>query len=382
MDMPALRLWTNPSYPQRQVHSLWITGLQDAGSRAAARPAGSIRCGRGSPACAFFVADERAAAYLYGAAVPARRDMRICRGSELHAIFPVSETTYVHYMYIEHMSPVPDKKFTYDGGTDPAFAPGEEEQAAYAAFSAIVRRLRRDCPWDREQTHESVKHLLIEEAYEAVSAIDEADPDGLCEELGDLLLHVAFHGVIAEGEGRFSIADIIRRETDKLVRRHPHVFRDAQADNPEEVARNWEQIKLAEGSKKSALEGVPRRLPGLLRAHRIQQKAAGVGFDFPERSGAWEKVCEEIREFAEVDTPDAPGEEREREFGDVLFALVNYARMSGLNAENALSRANDAFARRFRHIEERLAETGRSPAESTLAEMDVFWEEAKARERK
>ncbi len=284
-------------------------------------------------------------------------------------------------MYIEHMTQVPDRKFTYDGMADPAFAPGEEERSAYAAFSAIVRRLRRDCPWDREQTHESVKHLLIEEAYEAVSAIDEADREGLCEELGDLLLHVAFHGAIAEEDGRFSLTDIIRQETDKLVRRHPHVFQNAQADNADEVVRNWEQIKLTERKKKSALEGVPRRLPALLRAHRIQQKAAGVGFDFPERSGAWEKVCEEIREFAEVDAPDVPAEEREREFGDVLFALVNYARMSGLNAENALSRTNDAFARRFRRIEERLAALGRTPAESTLAEMDAFWEEAKAREK-
>lgn len=287
----------------------------------------------------------------------------------------------IEYMNIGHMLQVPDKKFTYDGVADPAFAPGEAERAAYAAFSAIVRQLRRDCPWDREQTHESVKHLLIEEAYEAVSAIDEADRAGLCEELGDLLLHVAFHGVIAEEDGHFSLADIIRQETDKLVRRHPHVFEDAQADNADEVVRNWEQIKLAEGKKKSALEGVPRRLPALLRAHRIQQKAAGVGFDFPERSDAWEKVCEEIREFAEALAPDGSLEAREREFGDVLFALVNYARMSGLNAENALSRTNDAFARRFRHIEQRLAAQGRTPAEATLAEMDAFWEEAKAQEQ-
>ena len=285
-------------------------------------------------------------------------------------------------MYIEHMSQVPDKKSTYDDLADPAFAPGEEEQAAYAAFSAIVRQLRRDCPWDREQTHESVKHLLIEEAYEAVSAIDEADREGLCEELGDLLLHVAFHGAIAEGDGQFSLTDIIRQETDKLVRRHPHVFQDAQVAGADEVVRNWEQIKLAEGTKKSALEGVPRRLPALLRAHRTQQKAAGVGFDFPERSGAWEKVCEEIREFAETDAPGVPMEEREREFGDLLFALVNYARMSGLNAENALSRTNDAFVRRFRHIEERLAALGRTPVESTLSEMDALWEEAKALEGK
>lgn len=285
-------------------------------------------------------------------------------------------------MYNEHMSSVPAKKVslkknTYDHIVDPAFTPDEEEQAAYAAFSAIVRQLRRDCPWDREQTHESVKHLLIEEAYETVSAIDEGDLDGLCEELGDLLLHVAFHGVIAEGDGRFSITDIIRKETAKLVRRHPHVFEDTQVKDAGSVMRNWERIKLAEGAKKSALEGVPRQLPALLRAHRIQQKASGVGFDFPERADAWEKVVEEIREFAEVDAPGVSPEEREREFGDVLFALVNYARMSGLNAENALSGTNDMFVRRFRHIEERLAASGRTPAEADLTEMDAFWEEAK-----
>ncbi len=285
-------------------------------------------------------------------------------------------------MYIEHMSSIPTKKGStkknaYDRIVDPVFAPGEEEQTAYAAFSAIVRQLRRDCPWDREQTHESVKHLLIEEAYETVSAIDEGDMEGLCEELGDLLLHVAFHGVIAEGDKRFSMTDIIRKETAKLVRRHPHVFEDTQVEDAGEVVRNWERIKLAEGAKKSALEGVPRHLPALLRAHRIQQKASGVGFDFPKRADAWEKVVEEIREFAEADAPGASPEEREREFGDVLFALVNYARMSGLNAENALSRTNGTFVRRFRHIEERLAASGRTPAESDLAEMDAFWEEAK-----
>ncbi len=290
-------------------------------------------------------------------------------------------------MYIEHMSSIPTKKGstkknTYDRIVDPVFAPGEEEQTAYAAFSAIVRQLRRDCPWDREQTHESVKHLLIEEAYETVSAIDEGDMEGLCEELGDLLLHVAFHGVIAEGDKRFSMTDIIWKETAKLVRRHPHVFEDTQVEDAGEVVRNWERIKLAEGAKKSALEGVPRHLPALLRAHRVQQKASGVGFDFPERADAWEKVVEEIREFADADAPGASPEEREREFGDVLFALVNYARMSGLNAENALSRTNDTFVRRFRHIEERLAASGRTPAESDLAEMDAFWEEAKGLDTK
>lgn len=263
---------------------------------------------------------------------------------------------------------------------DEEFEAGEEELEAYADFSAVVRQLRRDCPWDREQTHESVKHLLIEEAYETVSAIDAGDPEELHEELGDLLLHVLFHSVIAEGAGRFSITDVIRTETEKLVRRHPHVFGDVDAESVDQVLRNWEQIKMREGEKSSALEGVPRHLPALLRAYRVQEKAAGVGFDFPEREGAWEKVVEEIGEFHEMVQSGAPPDEREREFGDLLFALVNYARFNDINPENALSRTNDTFARRFRHIERRLAESGRTPAESDLEEMDAIWDEAKSRE--
>lgn len=262
---------------------------------------------------------------------------------------------------------------------DTEFQPGNDELEAYVDFSAVVRQLRRDCPWDHEQTHESVKHLLIEEAYEAVSAIDAEDWEELHAELGDLLLHVLFHSVIAEGDGRFSMNDVIRTETEKLVRRHPHVFGEVDVKDVDEVLRNWEQIKMQEGEKASALEGVPRHLPALLRAYRIQQKAAGVGFDFPEREGAWEKVVEEIREFEAV--ADASRSEKEREFGDLLFALVNYARLNDINPENALSRTNDTFARRFRHIEQRLMESGRTPAESDLEEMDAFWDEAKDMEK-
>jgi XTP/dITP diphosphohydrolase/tetrapyrrole methylase family protein/MazG family protein len=254
------------------------------------------------------------------------------------------------------------------------FVPGEGECEAYADFSAVVRQLRRDCPWDREQTHESVKHLLIEEAYEAVSAIDAESWDDLEEELGDLLLHVLFHSVIAEGEGRFTMSDVLRVETEKLVRRHPHVFGEVRVEDVDEVLRNWEQIKMQEGTK-SALEGVPRHLPALLRAYRIQQKAAGIGFDFPDRDDAWEKVVEEMHEFA--DTRGASPAEKEREFGDLLFALVNYARFNDINPENALSRTNDRFARRFSYVERRLAESDRTPADADLDEMDAYWEEAK-----
>ena len=182
------------------------------------------------------------------------------------------------------------------------FAELPERREAYADLAAIVKQLRRDCPWDRKQTHESAKHLLIEEAYEVVAAIDEQDWEELPEELGDVFLHVLFHAVIAEGDGRFTLADVIEAETDKLVRRHPHVFGDAATDDPDEVAASWEEIKQrekdGEAEETSVLDGVPAQLPALLRAHRTQEKAAGVGFEFPRREEAWEKVREElVREF-------------------------------------------------------------------------------------
>lgn len=260
---------------------------------------------------------------------------------------------------------------------DPQFSARSDEMEAYADFVAVVRQLRRDCPWDREQTHESVKHLLIEEAYETVAAIDKEDWDELKRELGDLFLHVVFHAVIAEQGRRFELADVIRTETEKLVRRHPHVFGDTDVRDVDEVLKNWEQIKMNEGKKTSALEGVPRHLPALLRAHRIQEKAAGVGFDFPDRDGAWEKIEEEIREFRQGADADASPREKEREFGDLLFALVNYARFTDINPENALSRTNDRFIRRFRHIEKRLSDDGRRMADADLDEMDAYWDEAK-----
>ena len=263
---------------------------------------------------------------------------------------------------------------------DPAFAEPADRLAAYADFVAIVRQLRRDCPWDREQTHESVKHLLIEEAYETVEAIDEGDWPELKRELGDLLLHVVFHSVIAEQAGTFTLRDVIEAETEKLVRRHPHVFADVAVDGVGEVLANWEQIKMREGGKTSALEGVPRHLPSLLRAYRMQEKAAGVGFDFPERAGAWEKVEEEIGEFQRLAEDDAPAARLEDEFGDLLFALVNYARFAGINPENALRRTNEKFARRFRHIEQRLAEQDRAMTDVDLPEMDRYWDEAKTLE--
>lgn len=254
----------------------------------------------------------------------------------------------------------------------------------YADFVAVVRRLRRDCPWDREQTHDSVKQLTIEEVFELVHAIDEGDADSIKKELGDLFLHVLFHAHISETEGGFTIKDVMEAEMEKLVRRHPHVFGEEVVSGAGEVLQNWEAIKRAEreaegdGRKTSVLDGVPEALPALLRAERVQEKAALVGFDFPEAEGAWQKVEEEICELMALgdDNPDA----LEDEFGDVLFALVNYARFRGIVPENALRRTVGKFSRRFRHIEARLGEQGRTTEMASLEEMDTLWDEAKAME--
>ena len=201
------------------------------------------------------------------------------------------------------------------------------------------------------------------------------------------MLHVVFHAEIAETTtGAFTLEDVIRFEMDKLVRRHPHVFGETEVSGTGEVLRNWEQIKQQERAdagreRRSALDGVPRHLPALLRAQRVQEKAAGVGFDFPEAAGAWEKVEEEVHELRTLVEGEASAEEREEEFGDVLFALVNYARFTGVNPENALRRTLDKFQRRFAHVETRLAEQERSFAEADLAEMDGYWDEAKASEK-
>ena len=281
---------------------------------------------------------------------------------------------------------MPDAPFDLsDKIYDAEFAESTERLEAYADFAAIVKQLRRDCPWDREQTHESVKHLLIEEAYEVVDAIESGDVDELKKELGDVLLHVLFHSRIAEEDGRFTIQDVIEAETEKLVRRHPHVFGDREAGDADEVISTWEQIKQqerdegADDESASVLDGVPRQLPALLRALRIQEKAAGVGFDFPEPDEAWEKVEEEIGEFREAVDENGTDDEKEDEFGDVLFALVNYARYAGVNPENALRRTNDKFTDRVRYIERRLSEEGKTLADVPLAEADVLWEEAKDR---
>jgi XTP/dITP diphosphohydrolase len=239
----------------------------------------------------------------------------------------------------------------------------------------LVAILRKECPWDRKQTHESIKDNLIEEAYEAIEALDNQDFDEFKKELGDLLLHVVFHSRMATENKTFDMGDVIYTLMEKLIRRHPHVFGDTQVDGEGQVSENWENIKLKEG-KKSTLDGLPAQLPALIRAQRMQEKAANVGFDWPEWKLAWEKLDEELQEFREALERNDP-DELSDEFGDVLFSMVNVSRYFELNAEDSLRKTNAKFEHRFRYIEKKLKEQGKGLKDATLEEMDVFWEEAK-----
>ena len=242
-------------------------------------------------------------------------------------------------------------------------------------FVEITKRLRKECPWDREQTHASIRHSLIEEAYEVVEAIENNNLPELKNELGDLLLHVVFHGNIAEEQNEFTLNQIIEGITEKLIRRHPHVFGNAKVEGSENVKRNWEKLKMQEG-RESLMDGVPTALPALLRAHRLTDKAAKVGFDWEKKEDAWKKVEEEMREVHHA-IETGVNEKVEAEFGDLLFALVNYSRFINVNPENALRRTVEKFITRFQHIEKRLKEMGKDIHSSSLEEMDKLWEEAK-----
>lgn len=248
----------------------------------------------------------------------------------------------------------------------------------FRALWDIVRLLRQECPWDREQTHASIAPLLIEEAYEAVESIRNGDPQELCRELGDLLLHVLMHSVIAEEQGEFRLSTVIEQERAKLIRRHPHVFGSSSATSAREVKQRWEQLKLDEG-RQSVLEGIPKSLPALLRAQRLQERAASVGFDWQQREGVWEKLQEE---FAELQTALRSGDRSRiaEELGDMLFALVNAARFEHLSAEECLQAANDKFTHRFQYIEHRAQEQNTPLQALSLEQMDSLWEEAKQRE--
>ncbi len=239
----------------------------------------------------------------------------------------------------------------------------------------IMRRLRKECPWDKKQTHDSIKSATIEEAYEVVEAIDEKDFEELKNELGDLLLHIVFHSVMAEEEKHFTIDDVIEAINQKLIRRHPHIFGDVKADTSEEIEKNWEKIKLQEG-RKSVLEGVPKHLPQLQRAFRLQQKASKIGFDWNNKEDVWAKVEEELNELKEAEK-SSDQNKIEEEFGDLFFALVNYSRFLKVNPEEALRRTNNKFIRRFEFLEEKIKAEGKSLEESSLEEMDKYWEESK-----
>lgn len=250
---------------------------------------------------------------------------------------------------------------------------------SFSDLVEIMTVLRKECPWDRQQTHESIKDLMVEEIYEAIEAIDNNDPDELKKELGDLLLHVVFHTEIAREAGRFNIGDVIFCIQEKLIRRHPHVFDDIHADNPAQVVRNWEDLKMKEAERKSVLQGVPDTLPALIKAQRMQEKAAAVGFDWQTWQQAWPKLQEEIEEFRQT-VATGTDEEKADEFGDLLFSLVNVGRLAGLSAEDCLRLTNRKFKYRFQHIENVLSEQGKSLKESTLEEMDRIWDAAKTRD--
>ncbi len=250
----------------------------------------------------------------------------------------------------------------------------------FTEFVQIVKRLRKECPWDREQTNDSIKAATIEEAFEIAEAIDNKDYEELKKELGDLLLHVVFHTVIAEESKHFTIEEVIDSIREKLIRRHPHIFGDVKVSGAEEVKKNWEEIKLTEG-RESLLEGVPEALPALQRAHRLQEKAAKVGFDWEKKEDVWKKVIEEIEEMHKSEKEESQ-EELENEIGDVFFALVNYARFLGVNPENALRKTNRKFIKRFGYVEKKIKESGKKLTESNLAEMDKYWEESKGQEDK
>jgi tetrapyrrole methylase family protein/MazG family protein len=250
----------------------------------------------------------------------------------------------------------------------------------------IMARLRGEngCPWDREQTHASIKPYLLEETYEVLESIDENDPVKLEEELGDLALQVVFHAQMADEAGLFTIADVLRGINEKLRRRHPHIFGDVKADTAQEVLFNWEQIKKLEREKAqgraSLLDGVPRELPALLRAHRLQEKASRVGFDWNEARQVFQKVEEELAELQAAMESEQP-DRMEAELGDLLFSLVNLGRFIAVNPEDALRKTIARFIARFQYIEEELAKRGTAPGQVTLEEMDALWAEAKAKGR-
>ncbi len=253
-------------------------------------------------------------------------------------------------------------------------------QAKLTAFKELLNildELRVKCPWDKKQTNESLRTLTIEETYELADAIIKNDANLIKKELGDLLLHIVFYAKIGEEKEQFDITDVINSLTEKLIYRHPHIFSDTKVNNAKEVEENWERLKLKEkGGNKSVLEGVPESLPALVKANRIQDKARGVGFDWENREQVWEKVLEEMEEV-KVEIAKGDQDKIEAEFGDLLFSIINTARLYGVNPENALERTNRKFISRFNYLEEKTIKQGIDLKDMSLQEMDVIWEEAK-----
>ncbi|HTN21191.1 MAG TPA: nucleoside triphosphate pyrophosphohydrolase [Pelobium sp.] len=260
------------------------------------------------------------------------------------------------------------------------FEPQNQPAQAFERLLAIMDDLRTQCPWDKKQTMETLRHLTIEETYELSDAILEGDMQEIRKELGDLMLHLVFYAKIGSETNDFNIADVLNGICEKLINRHPHIYSDTVAETEEQVKQNWEQIKLKEGNK-SVLAGVPSSLPALVKASRIQEKARGVGFDWEEKEQVWEKVEEELQEFKEefnlVDNAEIDKEKAEGEFGDLLFSLINYARFININPEDALEKTNRKFIKRFQYLESKASGMGKALKDMTLAEMDVFWNEAK-----
>ena len=248
----------------------------------------------------------------------------------------------------------------------------DEKLIAFARILKVMDELREQCPWDKKQTIESLRHLTIEETYELADAILKKDYSEIKKELGDVLLHIVFYARIASETNEFDIADVINALCDKLITRHPHIYGDVKVENEQQVKENWEKIKLKEGHK-SVLAGVPVSLPSLVKASRIQEKARAVGFDWENKLDVWKKVEEELSEFQSAETDL----NKEEEFGDLLFALVNYARFVGINPEDALEKTNLKFMKRFGYIEESAKKEGKRIDELNLTEKEKYWQEAK-----
>ena len=258
----------------------------------------------------------------------------------------------------------------------PLSQPDPNRKAKLEAFDrllTIMDELRENCPWDKKQTLESLRHLTIEETFELSDAILENDLEEIKKELGDLMLHMVFYSRIGAEKGAFDVADVLNQVCDKLIRRHPHIYGDVNAEDEATVKANWEKIKLQEKGNKSVLGGVPKSLPALVKAMRIQEKARGVGFDWDHEGQVWDKENEELVEFKEEQDP----ERQASEFGDILFSLINYARFVEINPEEALERTNKKFIKRFQYLETESKKDGKSIGDMTLEEMDVYWERAK-----